>query len=376
MNAPTLDVVTLHGLQAAPAQAWGVVRLVPLIRSAPRDDLRIAPRVYESLGLVDLGGRPQRPGPVYFGYVPYGLVVGWTSDGAEVAADTMLEKATGKKSGRWLTHHTRMVRREKRGAQSRLRLLPLHVAMEGFLSLCFGGPEIAWPELSQRVKRRGLSPRSERVEPGALVPDLAAALRVFEIHRGQCGVLVFVGGSLAAALVVSHPDDYLPLHQSLVEDFYGELTRWHGLYGAPASVGSIALDAERVGDYAGLRAELDRARAAWGDFEVGQAGGLFGRPVEAKAAYRMGPLTLQRFWTGMGGADDHIGEAIVRDDGTLEYLKTYRLSADQSRRGALLHGLKAHDWALERVAAARNTTVDGLRAELERAGLGYILAPR
>lgn len=371
-----LDTVALDGVQAAPAQAWGVVRLVPLIRPAPRDDLRISPRVYDSLGLVDLGGRPQAPGAVYFGYVPYGLVVGWTPDGATVAADTMIEKRGGKKAGQWLTRHTRMVRREKRGGQSRLRLLPLHVAMEGFLSLCFGGPEIAWPELSERVRRRGLSPRSERVVPGVEVPDLAGALRAFEIHDGQCGLLAFVGGSLATALVVSHPDDYLALHQSLVRDFYGELTRWHGRYGAAATVGPVTLDAARVGDYAALRAELDRARAGWGAFEVGQAGGLFARPIEAKVAYRMGSLTLQRFWTGLGGADDHIGEAIVRADGTLEYLKTYRLSPEQSRRGALLHALATHDWALSAVAAARDTTVEGLRAELERAGLGYILAPR
>ncbi|MEZ4432033.1 MAG: hypothetical protein R3F65_06425 [bacterium] len=373
----TLDPLALVGLEPAPAQAWGRVRLVPLIRRAPRDDLRIAPRAYGTLGVVDLGGKPGKKGEAYFGYIPYGLVVGWTEDGAAVAGDTMIENPEGKRIGRWVSSHTRLVRREKRSeggdGQSRLRLLPLHLAMEGFLALCFGGPDVAWPAYSERVLRQGLSPRSEQVLPGASVPDLGEALRLFEIHEGQCGVLVFVGGSLASAMVVSHPDDYRALHRSLVEDFYGTLLYWHGRYAPPAEAPQVRLDGARVDDWAGLAAELRRARAAWGDFELRQAAGLLGEPVEATVSYRMGPFTLSRFATGFGGDEEHLGEAIVRADGTLEYLKSFRLDRGQCRRGLLLSLLRDHGWQLDRAAAARGQDRAQLVADLERAELGYLL---
>jgi hypothetical protein len=58
----------------------------------------------------------------------------------------------------------------------------------------------------------------QRPEEGRLIE-----LRVFEIHEGQCGVLVFVADHLASAFVVPHPEDYRLLHRTLIEDFYGEL---------------------------------------------------------------------------------------------------------------------------------------------------------
>ena len=49
-----------------------------------------------------------------------------------------------------------------------------------------------------------------------------------------------------------------------------------------------------------------------------------------------------------------MGEAIVRDNGRLEYLKTYRLSAAQTRRAYLLQLLAEADWHLD-------TAAEGLR---------------
>ncbi|MEH2056818.1 MAG: hypothetical protein V7K97_11825 [Nostoc sp.] len=43
---------------------------------------------------------------------------------------------------------------------------------------------------------------------------------------------------------------------------------------------------------------------------------------------------LQRFITDLNpNEENHIGEAIIRENGELEYLKTYRLSGMQTRRG-------------------------------------------
>ncbi|MFF8376398.1 hypothetical protein ACF07V_09750 [Streptomyces sp. NPDC015661] len=37
------------------------------------------------------------------------------------------------------------------------------------------------------------------------MPGLGEALRVFELHPGQCGLLLYVTDALAAAFVVPHP---------------------------------------------------------------------------------------------------------------------------------------------------------------------------
>src|SRR5262249_2163865 len=148
----------------------------------------------------------------------------WNDDGTPVASfGASLQKGGGRDGvaiGRCVRLLHRMVKRED-GRQ--LRLLPLHLAMEGFLALHFGGAATAWPEHSRRAMRRGLSPRMERSMPGSAIAGLEDALRVFEIHEGQTGVLLFVADALASAFVVPHPDDYRALHRSLLEDFFGEL---------------------------------------------------------------------------------------------------------------------------------------------------------
>src|SRR5690606_20382029 len=105
---------------------------------------------------------------------------------------------------------TRRLARRPRG--DRLRFLPLHLAVEGYLALHFGGPEIAWEEWSRRAVARGLSPRCEETYTGRQVRSLEDALRHFEIHPGQCGVMVYVADTLASAFVLPHPDDYRALH--------------------------------------------------------------------------------------------------------------------------------------------------------------------
>lgn len=63
----------------------------------------------------------------------------------------------------------------------------------------------------------------------------------------------------------------------------------------------------------------------------------------------------------------------MRGDGTLEYLKTYRLSAAQTRRAYLIKQLAHAEWNLERAAGNLKTTRDDLVARLSNAGFGYLL---
>jgi hypothetical protein len=71
----------------------------------------------------------------------------------------------------------------------------------------------------------------------------------------------------------------------------------------------------------------------------------------------------------------HLGERIVRADGTLEYLKTYRLSAAQVRRAYLLEQLAAAEWNMAQAAASLRCSVTELAQRLVGVGFGYLLKP-
>jgi hypothetical protein len=365
-NTVRLD---LAGLDAAPPQVLGNVRLVPLLRREVRSDLRLARRRYdEPLGVVEVD-----PRHVYCSFVPHGLVVAWGERGADACLGAALGRRDGQPLGRFVHVHHRMAKRESERA---LRLLPLHLAMEGFLALCFAGPEIAWPEYSRRALRSGLSPRVERSVSGAGLPGLADALRVFEIHERQAGVLIFVADALASAFVVPHPDDYRALHRSLLDDFYAEILLHYGYFYPELAPARAAVDAARVGSLADLAAGVDRMREDWAGFAALLAAGVQGREARAEDLYQLGPFRLERFVTDLRlHEENHLGERILRADGTVEYLKTYRLSDAQTRRAHLLSQLHAHGWMLEETAEALHTSVPDLVRRVESAGFGYLLKP-
>ncbi len=382
-----LESLQLQGLELAPSQVWGNVRIVPVLRPDAPGDLRLTRRDYDAdLGVVALAGDPRDPQstqPAYFSYIPHGLVVNWSDDGSPAAAFGAHlfgrdGKRIGASGGFGVQVLSRMVRRE---ARDRLRLLPLHLAMEGFLALHFGGPDIAWEEYSRHAISWGLSPRAEMAVPGYAIRSLDDALRRFELHRGQVGALVFVADALASAFVTSHPDDYRALHASLIQDFYGELIWQYGcLYDGVVAVGDIGPDPDaaavlaKVSGFDDLRDILAQMRADWADIQHVMADAVFARPVTAELCYELGPFTLQRFMTDLTpGNDNHIGECILRKDGTVEYLKTFRLSAAQSRRAFLLSQLAGHQWNVEAFAEAQNTTKDQIILRLANAGFAYLL---
>ncbi|MEU4565389.1 hypothetical protein [Micromonospora sp. NPDC023956] len=373
---PTAPVhrIDLAGLTVAPGQTWGAVRLVPLLRSVPITDLRLHARLYEpdELSIVHTG-----PRSAYVSYVPHAYVASWTTDDTPAAAyGTQLRDpaASGAPTGIRLAFRRRMARRDGR---QRLRFLPLHLAMEGYLALQFGGPVIAWQEWTRHAVTRGLSPRVEASYTGTAIPGLDDALRVFEIHPDQCGMVLYVADTLAAAFVVSHPDDYRALHPTLLQDFYGELIfQYAHLYPAVPAF-TARLDDTAVASVADLRAQLARARADWAAFHTVMAGGLLAAERRTVTpVYRMGRFTLSRFLPALDlGTENHIGEMITDDAGRLAYLKTFRLSAAQSRRGHLLSHLAAHGWDLDATATALGTDRRGITLRLDNAGFGYLLRP-
>lgn len=377
-----LSNIDLTGLEIAPSQVFGSVRLVPLLREGPGGDLRLAPRRYrEDTTIVALtGNRLAEPGTAYFSYVPHGLILSWTEDGAaaEVAFGGQIGKQEGLRGDKNPFRTTRVLHRmAKREEGNRLRLLPLHLAMEGFLEMFFSGPPIAWEEYTRQALRDGLSPRSESAVPGQYLNGLEEALRVFEIHERQVGVLIFVAEALASAFVTSDPADYRLLHLTLLQDFYGELIYQYGVLYNTTIPFAVAIDDENILDLAGLRLAAEKARAQWGAFHGFQAGDLIERQALVQRVYTMGPFTLERFITDLDPSrENHIGERILRTTtGELQYMKTYRLTASQTRRVYLLSKLAACNWNLDAAAALLGTDRNGLILRLTKAGFGYLLKP-
>ncbi|GAA4081053.1 ARPP-2 domain-containing protein [Actinomadura miaoliensis] len=362
----------LDGLHTRPAQTWGTFRLVPLVRDEPVPWLRLHRKAYgDKPTVVDVGD-----GSFYTSYfIPHAFVATWQDGEAAASYGTrLLDKDTaGHAPPRVPVRMTR--RMARRADRTRLRFLPLHLAVEGYLALHFGGPEIVWEEYSRRAVSRGLSPRAEEAYTGHLVQGLDDALRIFEIHDGQCGVLVYVADALASAFVVPHPDDYRALHATLVEDLFGELIYHYALLAAPAAPFPVRIDDTAVRSPADLWAQAALRRREWADFhdEV-MAAGLFGQMSRYQSVQALHDFELTRFLPSFTPRrENHIGEVITDGDARVAYLKTFRLSETQTRRGYLLTRLAEYDWNLRATAAALGTDEAALALRLERAGFGYLL---
>lgn len=371
-EAPTRGV-DLTGLRVGPAQAWGSVRLVPLLRDEPITDLRLHARTHDprDLSVVQVGSRT-----AYTSFIPHAFVADWTSDATPAAAygtQMLASDDTRDPACIGLRVHRRMARREDK---RRLRFLPLHLALEGFMALQFNGPPIAWEEWTRKAVTHGLSPRVEAAFTGASVPGLDDALRIFEIHPSQCGVMLYVGDALAAAFVVPHPDDYRALHPTLLLDLYGELIYQYGCMYTAVHEFRTQFDDTGIKTVADLRAALTRSREEWLEFHGLMADGLQSARLMHSRVYRMGRYTLSRFVPEFDpDVENHIGETITDRQGRLAYLKTFRLSGAQVRRGHLLSNLAKHDWDLDATAKALRTEPRDLALRLDHAGFGHLLRP-
>lgn len=372
-----LDSISLGDITIGSPQVLGGVRLVPLLRDDIREDLRLTRRDYgEDVAAVNL---PREMS--YYSFVPHALVADWTGDGTPVAAfgaQTSAHKQPKTTDGKvydfgFATARILSKIRAKE-AKQRLRFLPLNMAMEGFLSLHFGGPSIAWEEYSRSMFQNGLGSRSENVIPGRWVSGLEDALRVFEIHPNQVGVLVFVGDALASIFVVPHPDDYRDLHGTLITDMFGELIYIYGLSSQENVYHPQAIDSNKVESIEDLRSELSRVREDWSELHRIMTTKLIDCTIHAERVYKMGPFEMQRFITELDPkSENHIGECIVRADGRLEYMKSFRLSGAQTRRAYLLSQLAKSDWNLEACARQLSCSMNQLIFRLEKSGFGYFV---
>lgn len=371
------DSVSLGDLRIGSPQVLGGIRLVPLLRDEVFEDLRLTRRKYgEDVTVVRLPDDMN-----YYNYVPHALVADWTSDGTPAACyGTQIKSHKREKTSDGTTQNfgfmtARVVNKLRaRETKNRLRFLPLDIAMEGLLASHFGGPDIAWEEYSRSMMKHGLGSRSEQVYSGRWIEGLQDALRVFEIHPNQVGVLVFVADALASVFIVPHPHDYQELHSTLITDFFGELIYIYGFLGTENVYHPEPIDSNLVNSFDDLESELARVRSDWSQLHALMTTKLFDCTVHMEKVYKMGPFLMQRFITELDPkSENHIGESIVRSDGRIEYMKSYRLSGAQTRRAYLLKQLAECGWALDACAAKLNCTKNQLVFRLEKAGFGYIL---
>ncbi|MGW6460309.1 ARPP-2 domain-containing protein [Streptomyces sp. NPDC055078] len=378
-----MNKLDLTGLTTMPAQVWGGIRLVPLVRDTPVAGLRLRHEVYgREYAMVTTGPRGG-----YVSYIPHGFVADWSGDGGRSAAYGTQLGDLPPECVPLRVHHRLAKRRrgdgdsresgEKGSAGKRLRFLPLHLALDGYLSLHFGGPSIVWDEWSQRAVREGLSPRAEAAYTGRQIPGLGEALRIFEIHPGQCGVLVYAADSLAAAFAVPHPDDYRALHPSLIEDLYGELVHQYALFGGPVPDFEVRIrDGRHMTTLADLRAAARAREAEWAmSHDALMADRLLAPSYRFDRVHSMGEFGLWRFLPSFrrGEPEQHIGEVITDRKGRAAYLKTFRLSEAQIRRGYLLNRLHDHDWRLDLTAQALGIGREQLIGRIRDAGFGSLL---
>ncbi len=373
-KARLISKISLKGLEIAPSQVWGSIRLVPLLRQNQNNNLRLFRRSYdEDIGIVNIDKKLN-----YISYIPHGLVLSWNDRetpqatlGSQLASDG---KSLELKCCRGNVKLRMLNRMAKKESPNQLRFLPLHLAMEGFLSMYFSGPSITWNDYPRRILSKGLNPRSEYSFSGSSISGFEDALRVFEIHENQVGILVFVAEALASAFIVPNSQDYRALHTSLLQDFYGELIYYYGMLRNTNYPMDVSVDESKINSIKELREAISKMRRDWAEFQGFMADSLLDRPLQAKRIQKTGIFTLERFITDLDPQEvNHIGEVIVSQNGDLEYLKSYRLSTSQTKRIYLLSQLAKYDWNLENTAISLNISQNELVKRLERVGFGYLL---
>jgi hypothetical protein len=185
--------------------------------------------------------------------------------------------------------------------------------------------------------------------------------------------LLFTGEMLATAFIVPHPADYRALHETLLTDAYGETFYYYGLYGQAEEL-NLTIDDRSIENLADLGMALDRMRQEWRDFQSIMAADFLDRSIQSQQIYQAGAFSLQRFITDLDkNLTNYIGETIVDERGSLQYLKIYGLSAVQTRRAYLLQQLDRYQWHLETAATALGQTLPDLIYRIEKADLGYII---
>jgi hypothetical protein len=371
VSPPLLGRLALKGVRALPPQALGVMSLVPLAREHPIGDLRLCPIEVLPVGERKLPGAPEH----VTHFIPHGVVTGWGERGRPMVAAGTTCLAT-RRGGRTLTAPPRETLIDcaisRRDGGDGVRLLPLHLTLEGLLYACLGLPPETWSRYAESSRAR--AERNPRAPRGAA---LDAALRTFEPHPGQCGLLLYAADTLVFALVAPCPDDYDRMHRSVVADLLAGTFEFYARQ-HPASVNGPWFRAEIPG--AAVRT-LDDLRKAIrlsrrGSFAAEQAlsDGLVNAEPVVRSSETAGDWAVRRFTSALvPKAQNFVGEAIVGPRGATAWLTLHRLSDGYTRRAWALASLASANWNLTRLAAEWRGTPAEAETQLREAGFRHVL---
>lgn len=358
--------LSLAGLTLGAPQIHGAIRLVPV--------RRIAPLAGIAMHSFDLPERPASGEDELVRIAGHGLA--FTTDTLAPSTVFGTKLGTSRRAGLLAlgAPGARLFRRETRPGRPHFRFLRQQIALEGYLYLAARGPEIAFAEYAARALRGGAVMPMPVEERGMRLRGLRDALRVFELHDDQVGVLVYAADVFASAFVMPTPADYRRLHASLVLDLFGDLIHQYAFFHDAVHTGVPDIDAEAVHSLDDLERAVCEMRAAFASQQHDLAAGLLRAELVFEHLHTMRDFTLERFLPSFDpSSDNHVGEQVLGPDGELAYLSTYRLSAAQAKRGYLLSRLVAHGWDLALAAGELGTDVEGLVLRLRNAGFGYLI---
>ncbi len=377
------EIFQKQGLRAASSQVWQGIRLVPLIDPQPVTDLRLFRHKTEA----DLGIVSVEDDLAYYAYLPHSYILNWTpaGDPEALSGTQMMKQGGGKDTGkhdgkRWKAAPVMQFERmAKKLDTQHLRFLPQHLGIEGYLHQFFNAPGIDWRDTYRRSAiSEGLLPREACVLSGYALEGLETALRIFELHPGQVGLLVFVADALAMICLYPHPSDYAFLHRSLIGDLFAELFWYYSRL--DYAVQPLKSEGKsQAQNWQELKAELQALRGEISDFQTWMAAGLLEIPIETQAVQDLGPYQLLRFVSQLAPnqtQEGHMGELILSQSGKCVYFKSCRLSEAQIQTAWLLQSLEKQLWHLGNTAQALNLSYDQLVLKLLKYDLGRLLKPQ
>ena len=373
-----------------PSQVWGAVRLIPLLREQPIEGLRLSNRIYHND--VTVVGQGKRN---YISYIPNGIILDWNNGSPIGAYGTQIEQQAKKAQAR--DHNHLQIEDIKIGLQNkvlkrehsrRMRLLPLHLTLDGLLGQLSKQPSVAWSDYRPQAVG-GCAPyvRTQSISSWG-ISGLRGALERFEIHPMQTGVLLFIEDAFVNAFVVSHHDDYRPLHQTIIRDVFCDIFWHYGQYYTKVPAFSCQLDHEKISSLTELKNQYLHQENLWRSFRADMAGELLSKTLFVDEIYKKHGFSIERFFAAPSAETDdfhtalsqlshkeanHIGECIRHKSGRIAYLKTYRLNNSQSQRLRVLSQLQRYNWNIHEAAEDWNITHYQFRSRMVQVGLRYML---
>lgn len=365
--------IDLNNFEFGSSQVWGNIRILPVLSNNYSNNLRLQMRKYnENIQIVNVDKNLS-----YFSYIPHAFIIKYDKEGSSYSTKgTKVTSKDGKVYGNKdfsIRYNEKMFKKE---SKQTFRFLPFHTAMEGYLEISFNQPRTHWEEYRGKALAFGLAFRYEYNYSGRLLPDLEDALRLFEIYENQVGSILYINDFPASVFIVSHPEDYRILHNTLILDQYSELIYYYGVMANQVSPFNFKINENNVNSIDTLKREFYKSLNQITEFEKSVANHLISYETDFKKLNDFGEYSFGRFISSLEeNKSAFIGESIIDKNNNIQYMKTFHLSVEQTRKARLLKNLEKNDWNITNTAKEMKISYEELIKLMERLGFAYLLKP-